>query len=98
MKRGAAGRVRRNPQPAPVGLDDRPADRETHSHTARFCGEERVEYPINIFRVDAGSRVSHRYPNVPIALYLGSHRQDPRSLYVSHRVIGVRDQVYKHLL
>ena len=34
VKGGAAGRVRRNPQSAPVGLDNRPANRETHAHTA----------------------------------------------------------------
>jgi hypothetical protein len=44
-------------------LDDRTADRQTHSHTVRFCREQRFEYPLDHLRVDSGSGVRHGYDN-----------------------------------
>jgi hypothetical protein len=53
LKDGALGFVRGNPQPAIMGLNDRTADRQTHPHTARFCSEQRIEYPLELLRADS---------------------------------------------
>jgi hypothetical protein len=52
LEDGALGFVRRNPQPAIMGFDDRTADRQTHPHTVRFCREQRIEYPLELMRAD----------------------------------------------
>jgi hypothetical protein len=81
-----------------MGLDDRTADRQTHSHTARFCREQRIEYPLDILRADSRPRVRHRYDYAAAVVDFGPHAQDPRAVLGRHRIDGVRDQVQKHLL
>src|ERR1700720_2994997 len=98
LKDGALGFVRRNPQPAIMGLNDRTADRQTHPHTARFCREQRIEYPLEILQADSCSGVRHRYDYVATVVNLGPHAQDPRPILGRHRIDRVRDQVQKHLL
>ena len=49
---------RRHPNPPIVRVDDRAANRETHSHTTRFGREQRLEYPVYITRIDAGAKSS----------------------------------------
>src|ERR1700732_562094 len=98
LKDGALGFVRGNPQSAVMGLNDRTADRQTHSHPARFCREQGIEYPLELLRADSCSGVRHRYDYAPAALDLGPHAQDPRPILGRHRIDRVRDQVQKHLL
>src|SRR5882757_2097485 len=98
LKDGALGFVRRNPQPAIMGLNDRTADRQTHPHTARFRREQRIEYPLEILRADSCSGVRHRYLYAAAVVDLGFHAQDPRLIRGRHRFGGVCDQVQKHLL
>ena len=38
LKDGATGFVRLGPQPAAVGIDDRPVDRQAHPHAVRLRG------------------------------------------------------------
>jgi hypothetical protein len=59
LKRGAEGRVRRGPQPAIVRFDDGAADREAHTHAARFSGEEGVEKPVRILGGDPDAAIRH---------------------------------------
>ena len=79
MKDGALGRVWDNPQPSIVGFDDRPADRQAHSHPIRFCREERVEYPIDVVRANSCPSISNRYPYIAVGMHAGFHGQDSRS-------------------
>ena len=47
------------PQPAPMGGDDGPANRQAHSDSALLCRVEGFENPLEMFRIDAGSRIVH---------------------------------------
>jgi hypothetical protein len=38
-----------------MGLYNRAANRQAHSHTVSFGGEERIEYPVDVMRADACS-------------------------------------------
>ena len=44
----ASARPRRHPNPAAVALDDRTADRETHSHATRLGRKQRLEDAIEL--------------------------------------------------
>jgi hypothetical protein len=59
MKDGALGFVRFNPQPATMGLNDRPADGQAHTHTARFRGKKWIEYLLELSRANSWSVVRH---------------------------------------
>src|SRR3981189_2126094 len=98
LKDGALGFVRGNPQPAIMGLNDRTADRQAHPHTARFCSEQRIEYPLELLRAYSCSGVRHRYDYAPAVADLGPHAQDPRPILGRHRIDPVRDKVYKQLM
>jgi hypothetical protein len=43
----------REPEPAAVGGDDRAANRQSHAHAFRLCGEERLEQAIANRAIDA---------------------------------------------
>src|ERR1700716_2431975 len=81
-----------------MGLNDRTADRQTHPHTARFCSEQWIEYPLVLLRVDSCSGVRHRYNYAHAVADLGPYAQDPRPILGRHRIDRVRDQIQKHLL
>src|SRR3981189_382117 len=59
LKAGAAGQVRARPQSAAVRFDDRPADRQPKSQTARFRGVESLEHAVNSRLREAWTRISH---------------------------------------
>jgi hypothetical protein len=48
LKRGTVGHICRGPEAATMGLHDRTADGEPHTHAAGFGGEEGGEQPIRI--------------------------------------------------
>src|ERR1700675_4340037 len=56
LKYGASRFVRLCPQPAPMGIDDGPADRQPHSHSARLRRVESLENAIERFRINARPR------------------------------------------
>src|SRR5215468_28780 len=58
LKHGAARLVRLRPQPAPMGIDDGPADRQPHSRSAGLCRVERLENALAVLRVDARSGIA----------------------------------------
>src|SRR5215510_3824462 len=53
LKYGAPGLIRLCPQPAPMGVDDRPADRQPHSQAAGPGGVECLENALQVRRTDA---------------------------------------------
>src|SRR5260370_23308896 len=81
-----------------MGLNDRTEDRPTHPHTARFCSEHWVEYPLELLRADSCSGVRHRYDDARAVVDLGPHAQDPRPILGSHRIDRICYQIQKHLL
>jgi hypothetical protein len=98
MKDGALGFVRLNPQPATMGLNDRPADGQTHPHTARLRSKYWIEYLLKLLRANSWSVVRHRYNDACGVMDLGPDVQEPGPILRRHRVDGVCDQVQKHLL
>jgi hypothetical protein len=88
-------RVRAN-SPA-MGFDDRPADRETHAHTPRLGREQRLEYPVEIRRIDAASGVFDDDKNHTGRAFRRSQAQ--LSLGGSlHRLDGVHQDIVYELL
>src|SRR3977135_4224734 len=81
-----------------MGLNDRTADRQTHPHTARFCSEQWIEYPLELLRADSCSGVRTGHDYAPAVVDLGPHPQDPRPILRRHGVDRVRDQIQQHLL
>ena len=58
-----------------MSFDDHPADRQSYSHAGGFRGEEGIEDTLEVFSVDACSRVFERY-QYPICFDdSGSHLQ-----------------------
>jgi hypothetical protein len=61
VKNGTSVQVGGHPQPSPMGLDDRPANRQPHPHAVRFGRKQWIEYPIDGARLDTLPRVLHRH-------------------------------------
>src|SRR6478672_6754541 len=53
LKYRTARFIRFCPQPAPMGVDDRPTNRQPHPCSAGLCGVEGIENAIEMFRIDA---------------------------------------------
>src|SRR3981081_3228029 len=81
-----------------MGLNDRTADRQAHPHTARFCSEQWIEYPLELLRADSCSGVRHRYDDVRAVADPAPHPQAAPPILPPHRIDRVGDQVQKHLL
>ena len=80
-------------------FDDRPTDRQSHSHALQFCREERLEDVVNVFRINALSRVFYRHPYPVRIMNCRFHPQDSRtSRYRIHSFGGIPDQVQDDLL
>src|SRR5882724_7950237 len=58
LEYSAARLIHACPQPAPVAIDDRPADRQPHPHPAGFRGVERLEHALEIFGVNTRPRIA----------------------------------------
>src|SRR5678815_3694855 len=57
VKPRTRGVLGRRPEPTAMALNDRPADRESHAHTARLRRVEGVEYLLHPVRIKARSGV-----------------------------------------
>src|SRR5216684_5562578 len=87
------------PQPAPVGIDDRAADRQSHPYPARLRGVESLENAIDMVRINARPGISHGHENATGLGLLGADQQLawPR-LDRAHGFDRVQDQVQDDLL
>jgi len=54
LKYRTARFIRLCPQPAPMGVDDRPANRQPHPRSAGLCGVKGIENAIELFRIVPG--------------------------------------------
>src|SRR5215469_8533922 len=68
LKHGAARLVRLCPQPAPMGVDDRPADRQPHPHAAGFRGVECLENALEMRRIDTRPGIAHCHEDAGVVL------------------------------
>src|SRR6516165_1602508 len=59
LKDGATRFVRLRPQPAAVGFDDGPADRQAHPNSTGLCGVEWFENAIEKFGINTRPGVAH---------------------------------------
>ena len=97
----ATGFVRLCPQPAPMGIDDGPADRQPHAHAAGFGGVEGLENTIEMFRIDPWPGIAHRHEDAVRLVRFGADQQlpGPSSTQTdAHGFDRVQDQVQYHLL
>src|SRR5882762_787922 len=51
--------VRLYPQTAPVGIDDRSANRQTDPHAAGLCRVESLENALELLRINSRPRIAH---------------------------------------
>ena len=63
LKYGASRLIRVCPQPAPMGIDDGPADRQPHPHSAGLRGVESLENALEMFRINARPGIAHCHEN-----------------------------------
>ena len=90
MKGRAGADIARRPQLSPVSFDDRPADRQTHAHTAGLGGEEGGEQLVAVRWVDPDAGVlncdEHRI-SLPLRPHLELARPVGDARYAVHHQI-----------
>src|SRR5215470_4979304 len=99
LKQGSMWLARRGPEPSPMSLNDRAADRQPHTHSLRFGRVEGFEQAWQALRRQP--RPGIPYPDAH-AFRLVGFRTDqqfaPAVTVAAHRLDGVDDQVDHHLL
>src|SRR6201991_2288729 len=68
LKYHTASLIRPCPQPAAMGVDDRPANRQPHPCSAGLCGVEGIENAIELFRIDARPGIMHCHKDPGVVL------------------------------
>src|SRR5258708_8130026 len=68
------------PQPAAVGFNDGPADRQPHSHSAGLRGVEGIENALDMSRINARPRIAHRDENPICPAFVSTDPQRTRAL------------------
>ena len=82
-----------------MGINYRPADRQSHPHSARFRSVESLENALEMVRINAWSGITHCHENAFCPALLGADQQLPCSrLNGTHRFDRVQDQVQCDLL
>src|SRR5271157_2616006 len=71
---GAPGFIGVYPQPTPMRDDDGAADRQPHPDSAGLCRVEGLENPLEMFPINARSRIAHFDKNATGLDLLGSDR------------------------
>ena len=98
LKYGAARFIRLCPQPAPMGIDDGPANRQPHPHAAGLRGVKCLENALEMRRIDARPGIAHCHKDA-CAVLLGADQQLSRlCLNRAHCFDRVQDQVQDDLL
>ena len=82
-----------------MGIDDRPADRQPHPHSAGFRGVESLENALEMFRINTRPRIAHCHEDAICPGLLGADRQLSWPLLNrSHCFDRIHDQVQDDLL
>src|SRR6478752_3440071 len=61
LKYRTARFIRLCPQPPPMGVDDRPANRQPHPHAAGLRGVKCIEHTLEMRRIDAWPGIAHSH-------------------------------------
>src|ERR1700712_2983678 len=98
-KHSATRHVGARPQTPVMRFDNRPADRQPKSQTARFRAVESLEHAVNIRRCEAWTGISHLDRHA-IRFVTAADEQFPFLLLadVAHRFDGIDEQVKQYLL
>src|SRR5580704_2236591 len=99
LEDGAVWKIRRRPQLATVGINDRAANRQSHPHALWLGGKERFKELVRPRRVEPGARVLDRYSHAAGLIVGGSDMQLPLPLHrFRHCLNAVHDQIQHDLL
>ena len=91
--------IRCGPEPSPVRLDDRPADREAHAHACLLRREKGVEHPVCIARSQSNAGILYGDEDFIRASPAGPKLQDSRPLEdATHGFDGVQHEIQYDLL
>src|SRR3982074_476034 len=91
--------ARGRPPPAPGGIDDPPADRESHTHAAGFGGEEGGEQLVRILGGDPDAAIRHTYQHLLCLVLTRSDHQFALPIRDRlHRFNAIYHQVNDYLL
>src|ERR1700752_545210 len=74
LKYRTARFIRLCPQPAPMSVDDRPANRQPHSHAAGLRGVKSIEHALEMRRIEARPGIAHCHKDA-CAVLLGADQQ-----------------------
>src|SRR5882672_10819878 len=92
LKYGAARFIRLCPQPTPMGIDDRSADRQPHPQAAGLCRVESLEDALETFRVDARPGIAHcDERTICLALFCADQQLSLARFNRAHCFDGVQD-------
>src|SRR6266581_4451279 len=86
------------PQPARMGIDDRPTDRQSHSHSAGFRGVKCIEHALEMRRIDARPGIAHCHKDASVVLFGADQQLSCPCLNRAHCFDRVQEQVQDHLL
>src|SRR6266404_4806906 len=102
MERGAVVRVRRGPQPTPVAVYDRAADRQSHAKAARLRRVEGLEQARGrgLAEADAGILDGDDHPGAALTAFEGRADDEaaPLRRNFPESLGRIQDQVQEHLL
>jgi hypothetical protein len=77
LKHAASRFIGLCPQLASVRIDDGPADRQPHPHSAGFRGVKRLKNALEMLRIDTGARIAHYHEEAVHPIWLGADQQLP---------------------
>src|SRR6476619_8129073 len=69
LKYSAARFIRLCPQPAPMGVNDRPANRQPHPHAAGLRGVKCIEHALEMRRIEARPGIADRHKDASVVLF-----------------------------
>jgi len=99
LKYDASRLISACPEPAPVSIDNRSADRQPHPHPAGFRGVESLENALEIFRTNPRPRVAYRHEDfLCLILFRADQQLSCSRLNRAHCLNRVQDQVQDDLL
>src|SRR4029077_4391714 len=94
LEDGAVWKIRRCPQLATVGINDRTADRQSHPHALWLGGEEGLEEPARPREVEPESRIRDGNKHPSGFVITGSDLDPPLPVRgIRHRLDAVHDQI-----
>src|SRR6516162_5778588 len=98
LEYGAARFVGFCPQPASMGVDDRPADRQPHSRSAGFGTIECLENALAMARIKARPGIAHCHEDARVVLLGADQQLSWLRLNRAHCLNRVQSQVQDDLL